>query len=284
MPAVLSAVPPGRVVALLRGAGYCVEAVLLVSRYRLGRLLVVPAGATLASFAALTAWAALWLWPRAQAAWAGPTAWHGVAPQTWVWLRLAAMVVMAPMAIALAAVVALAAGQLIASPATWLLSQRADEVATGTAPRRVGPMAWLEAALTALGDAAMSLFYLPLANLALVVLWLVPGLGGLAVVGSAALLVAHVGMAPALARRGLSFRARWQFIGRNLDRCLGLGGVLVACAWIPGLNLLVLPIATVAGTLLCADLLPAEAPPQLPAGDLDGGAARPDAALAPTDR
>ena len=60
----------------------------------------------------------------------------------------------------------------------------------------------------------------------------------------------------ALDRRGVSFRARRDWLLGNLSLMLGFGGVAFVACLVPGLNLLLMPAQVTAGTLLVARRAP----------------------------
>jgi len=60
----------------------------------------------------------------------------------------------------------------------------------------------------------------------------------------------------ALDRRGVSFRARRDWLLDNLSLMFGFGGVAFVACLVPGLNLLVMPAQVTAGTLLVARRTP----------------------------
>jgi CysZ protein len=89
---------------------------------------------------------------------------------------------------------------------------------------------------------------------ALLLLTLLPGVGHLCWVLGTWLLLAYNFSAFTLDRRGWAFRTQWRVLRSEGMATLGLGAALFLLLALPGVGLLLLPIATVAGTLLVRDI------------------------------
>lgn len=166
------------------------------------------------------------------------------------------------------AVVASFAANVLASPFHEMLSERVEREATGA--RDAGPSSWS----VLLVDAASSVLH----SLGAVVLWLsvscpVGALDVIPVVGPVlsvvlgaivtAFFVARELLDAPLSRRRWSFRAKLDFCWAHLAETEGMGAMTAVLLAVPGLNLLVLPMAVTGATLLTVELL-GEEPDQDP--------------------
>ena len=72
--------------------------------------------------------------------------------------------------------------------------------------------------------------------------------------GFSALLLAHEFMGLPLTRQLVSYRERWSHVWRHKWLAVGMGTSTMLLLAIPGINLVLLPLASVGGTLMYCDL------------------------------
>ena len=241
----------------LRGVTYPFVAVFFMQRHRLWRWAILPVLINIALLTALCMWAWLSAWPALQGV--GQyfetmgadgevmrSAIHG--------MMLVAWVLIFPVALFFAGAVVLLAGQCVASPFLELLSEHVEAAALGAEAPAVGWRRWRRMLAVALVDTLGGLAYLMATAVPLFFLSFIPVLGALASVAAGAMLVAQQFVGLPLARQLISYGDRWRMVIRHRWFCLGFGTAAVGMLAMPGVNLLLLPLATVAGTLLYCDL------------------------------
>lgn len=187
----------------------------------------------------------------------------GITGQQWYWHVLYYLV------IAIAAVLLLgvfffffrAVASAIASPFNDILSEKTEQIATGTF------MDTPFSVIQVFKDAGRSIAhsfkilgaYLCLLIL-LLLLFLIPGIGAplytAAMVLLSSYMLAYEYLSYPMDRRRLSFRQKRAFLRSNLRSSLGFGLGNLALQSIPGLNLLMIPAAVIGGTLLYLELVP----------------------------
>jgi CysZ protein len=171
------------------------------------------------------------------------------------WLIPLFRFVAAILLLAASGVVLLLVGQLFASPFLDMLSERVESTVLGTQryPFSIGRL--FRAIIVAFSDLVWSLLYIVAAN---VPIWLLGFL--LAPVSSVlsflfnALVLAQEFVGLSLARQLVGFRRRWSLIWRNRWLTAGFGSATMLLLLVPGLNLVLLPLAAVGGTLLYCDM------------------------------
>jgi CysZ protein len=161
--------------------------------------------------------------------------------------------IVVPLILVLSLVVVLLVGQLLASPFLDLLSEQVECAVMGTSAAPAGVRRTLAALALAAADCVWAVLYLGMAYVPLLILSLVPGLGAGISLVAGALLVAQQFLGLVLSRQLISYRARWACVLGNRWSALGFGLMVTLMLAVPGINLLLLPLATVGGTLLtCA--------------------------------
>lgn len=219
----------------------------------------------------------LWPWIAVPAALMGVGI-TGVAWWVWTWTPAAFAAVLPPpdngllfalywgmigyvmlVLFAAGAVVAWAASTLLATPFYDVLAERVEAELLDQEPPRLT----LEVAL---GDAARSIAHTLLggalfavASTMIGLLAMVPVVDMLvpfAELALTALFVARELLDFPLSRRRLSFQAKLVFLWAHLGPFAGLGAIATALLWVPLLNLVVMPAAVVAATLLVVRLEP----------------------------
>lgn len=158
-----------------------------------------------------------------------------------------------PIVFVAGAVLVLLLGQLVASPFLDVLSERVECIVMRMETQ---PTSWrrtFEAIFLSLSDCVWGFVYLGLLYIPLLLLGFVPGIGAIVSFVVGAFVLAQEFMGAVLSRHLVSYRARWQLVLRNRWSALGFGGMIMVLFVLPGVNLLVLPLVCVAGTLLiCA--------------------------------
>ena len=149
-------------------------------------------------------------------------------------------------------------GQAIASPFLDLLSERVEAEQLGGANAPMNATRLVRVVRVSVTDLVGGLTILILVQLPLFAVGLVPIVGTIpATVGGVALnalLFAHEFVGLSYARRLVSYGGRWRVVRANLAVCLGFGLATLLMLLVPLVNLVLLPIAAVGGTLLFCDL------------------------------
>jgi CysZ protein len=239
--------------ALLRGVGYPLEALGFIGRHRLWGLCLAAIAVNVLVFGALVGvglylvvpWAEAWV-----ASWAAE--WARALLVVLVWLVLLVL------AVGVASVILLLVGQAIASPFLDVLSERAEKIVTGREGPKLGLGTVARSIRVALGDLFWGLVYYVAVNVPLLLLGLIPVIGTVpAAVASflfSAMLLAQEFVGLPLTRQHVGYRGRWSFVLAHRAAAIGFGAAAMLLLIVPGLNLVLLPIATVGGTLLYCDL------------------------------
>jgi len=275
--------PAGTVRAFLAGVGYPRRAFrLILSDGTLLRYAVLPFVINLAVFGlaifAFGYWfGELWQFASAWTEITRPEAWYWV-PLYWLlalvrWLIAALLVVVAILILWFSFTLL---GNIIASPFNELLSAAVERrLGSGGGQAEDGGWRALVGEMgRALSDETRKMAFFLLVQAALLPLNLIPLAGTLAYtalsLGFGALFVALEFTDYPMARRRIPFADRRRAVWRHRAVMSGFGGSLFLTFLVPGLNLLLLPVGVVAGTLLYLDLVPSGpgsgAPPGAPAG------------------
>ncbi len=150
-------------------------------------------------------------------------------------------------------------GQAVASPFLDALSQKVETIEIASVEAPLTTSAVLRSLWIALNDLFWGLIVLTLTHIPLFLVGLVPGIGTIVTgIGSflvTSWLLAHEFVGLPLSRREMSYWGRWNVVWRYRWRTLGLGAAAALLLWVPGVNLVLLPLATVGGTLLFCELV-----------------------------
>ena len=188
-------------------------------------------------------------------AWAGESAFLGVLVEVLTW---ALWIVAMPALLMLNFLVLVLVGQAVASPFLDQLSEQVETRVLGLEPLPLTLARTLKGVSVALGDLVWGVVLLVVVNVPLLLLGLVPVLGtvaaGVLSFSFSALLLAHEFMGLPLTRQLVSYRERWSHLWKHKWLGLGMGTSVMAMLAIPGLNLVLLPLAAVGGTLMYCDL------------------------------
>ncbi|MDP3938174.1 MAG: EI24 domain-containing protein [Deltaproteobacteria bacterium] len=268
------ALPAKPISAFLEGIGYTRRAFRLIRGDRaLLRYAVLPFLINLAVFGLAIAAFVYWfgdLWHLASA-WtesARPEAWYWL-PLYWLlamvrWLIAAVLVVVAVLILWISFTLV---GNVIAAPFNKLLSA-ATERSLGSVEEAGAEGGWralLGEMARALSDETRKMGFFLLIQAALLPLNLVPLVGTIAYatlsLGFGALFVALEFTDYPMARRRIPFAERRRTVWRHRAVMSGFGGSLFLTFLVPGLNLLLLPLGVVGGTILYLDVAGAAPPP-----------------------
>lgn len=161
--------------------------------------------------------------------------------------------------LALSGVLLLLVGQAVASPFLDALSEKVECIVTGVEPEAGSVSRTVAAVAVAVGDLVWGLLYfitmqVPLLLMSVVVPVVGTGLAAVLEFCLTALLLAQEFVGLSMARHLVSYRGRWRAVWRNKSVSLGFGCTCMALLVVPGLNLVLLPLASVGGTLLYCDL------------------------------
>jgi len=174
-------------------------------------------------------------------------------------------VLLFPASLALGFLTLVLVGQAVASPFLDTLSQKVEikEIATPETPLSAGSVA--RSVAIALADLFWGILVLAVTHIPLFMIGLIPGLGttvaGLGSFFVTNWLLAHEFVGLPLSRREVGYWARWRLVSQYRWRTLGLGAAAAMLLWIPGINIVLLPLATVGGTLLFCELAESRASP-----------------------
>ncbi|MEL6544213.1 MAG: EI24 domain-containing protein, partial [Myxococcota bacterium] len=255
--------PTGRVGGFVRGLSYPLEGFAFIREHRLWGLAAVSIAVNVVLFAVVLGLAVTVAIPYVQElnAYLGTWSSEGTLSAL-VWLvAIVSYVIWAllfVLILGVSSVFVLLVGQAVASPFLDMLSEKVENIVIGTPEQPFTASIVIRSVLLALGDLFWGLVFLAAIQLPIFVLSLT-GVGALpaSVMSFAfsALLLAVEFVGLALTRRFLSYRERWRVIWDNKWLSLGFGSSAMLLLLIPGLNLILLPLAAVGGTLAYCDLL-----------------------------
>jgi CysZ protein len=279
--------PTGLVAQVFRGFNYPLEGLATMRQHRLWRLAAVPIAVNIVLFVLLVGLTLYVLVPWIQEAEAALTP----ATTTGIWATVVAglakvavwaMWILAPVAVlVINAFLLVFVGQAVASPFLDLLSERVEVLTLGIAPAPTTASRVARSISIGIADVIWGVLLIVAVNLPLLLLNLVPVVGSAisAVLGFGfnALLLAVVFTGLPLTRYFISYPGRWHAVWHNKWLALGLGAGIMILMIVPLVNLVLLPLAAVGGTLCYCDLraqsrLDVALPPLAPnAGKRAGG-------------
>ncbi|MBI4509357.1 MAG: EI24 domain-containing protein [Deltaproteobacteria bacterium] len=147
---------------------------------------------------------------------------------------------------------------LVASPVSELLSEKVEEIVTGSAPppfslRRLAR----DLMRTLAHESRKILHYLWWACVLFACGVFLPGVGVLVQVAGGAILTArfsaHDALDATMSRKGWSYARKQEFLKLHRARALGLGGGVALLSALPILNAIAIPLGAIGGTLLFLD-------------------------------
>lgn len=244
----------------LRGASYPWRALAFLRRHNIWRLALAPIAVNLFLLGAVVYGGIELVWPwmhqlgaRLQS-YAADADVVRMAVTLLIWCL---WILLVPLIVIGSCTVVLLLGQMVAGPFLEILSERVECLALGRVETPFGLKRFIESVFLGLGDAMWSLVYLVAIYLPLPLLGLIPVVGAAASLYFGALLLTQEFLGPPLARHMVSYRARWSLLMRHKSLAFGFGCGTMLLVAIPGINLLMLPVACVGGTLLYCDMFTA---------------------------
>lgn len=241
----------------MRGLCYPAVALKFLHRHRLWPWVILPVLINGIIFFAVAMGVWLGLWPvflRVAAYFQAMAADGEVIRSAITFLRVALWVAVFPVGCIAAAAFILLCGQCIASPFLDLLSERVECAALASALPSMGWRQFGRASLVAIRDLIWGCFYATVMAVPLFFLTFIPGAGPVAAGCIGAMLLAQQFIGLPLARRWVPYSTRWRIVLRHRWLCLGFGTVVMSMFAVPGLNLILLPVASAAGTLVYCDI------------------------------
>ncbi len=149
-------------------------------------------------------------------------------------------------------------GQAIASPFLDILSERVEYIVLGTPEEPLTAKLVMRALIFGITDLVWSIIYLLAFQIPILMLGLIPGVGTIPAsilsFSVTALLLSQEFVGLPLTRKWVGYRRRWTMIWQNKWLTLGFGSTAMLVLLVPFVNLLLLPLASVGGTLLYCDL------------------------------
>ena len=253
------ALPKGIVKQFLKGLYYPLDAILMLFRENLWRLALIPIAVNLVLMGLILAAILFWLGPYLNQLDVflntlnlGPyLAWFAGFLSSLMW------VISAVVSFLLSGVFVYLIGQAVASPFLDILGERVEKIVLGVDEVPVGLRAMGRSVLMAFSDLFWSIFVWVILHIPLLLIALLPLIGapiwstGSFVVSAFIVAVDFAGLP--MARRLVPFRKRFVILWRLRWLSLGLGTALFILLFIPGVNLLALPVAAIAGSLCYCD-------------------------------
>ncbi|MEO1171493.1 MAG: EI24 domain-containing protein [Myxococcota bacterium] len=254
--------PNGSIARLIRGLSYPLEGLRFINQHGLWGMAAVSIGINVVLFLALVAVA--WWSVSPYVSWMdqGLSAWASgfemqvivvfAALMVWViWILFAVL------ALGASSIVLLLIGQAAASPFLDMLSERVENIVLGTPEQPFTVSIITRSILLSLSDLFWGLVYLAAFNIpvflvSLTAVGAVPASIASFAFSSLLLAVEFIGLP--MTRRFVSYRDRWSLIWDSKGLALGFGASSMLLLLVPGLNLILLPLAAVGGTLAFCDL------------------------------
>lgn len=253
--------PKNFIADTVRGFVYPLEAIPFISKNRLWPLTVVAIAVNAVLLVALCV-ATIFLivpWLDDLDTWL-----QRASDTTWVQSLLGALswliwIIAIPLALAANALLLVLIGQAVASPFLDKLSERTEEIVLGRTAPGFSVGGTVKSVVMALSDLVWSIILLAVVNLPIMlVAFLLPvvgtAIGAAASFAFTALLLSQEFMTMPLARQLVPFRQRFGYVWRNKWLAFGFGVSAMGIMLVPGLNIVLLPLAACGGTLACCDL------------------------------
>lgn len=249
------------VAEVFRGLRYPFEGLAFIRRHRLWGMAVVPIIVNVVLFIILltvTIWIAV-PWLDRLEAWMTPNAtsselFRGImSVVSWIiWVAAVLLVIIVD------SILLLLLGQAVASPFLDLLSEKVEVIVLGTEPEPTTVARTIRSVVVACADVIWSLTFWLLVNLPILLINFVPVIGtAVAAILSfcfTALLLTQEFAGLTMARQLVSYPGRFRVVWRNRWLSLGFGSTAMLMVMVPVINLVLLPLAAVGGTLLYCDL------------------------------
>jgi len=243
------------------GLGYPLKAFRFMREHSLWGMATAAIVVNVVLLAAVMVFSFSMIIPWMQGSAAGMVAWAGASG---FWLGLVNVltwllwVLVVPATVGLSFVVLVLVGQAVASPFLDTLSEEVESLVLGIPTTPMTGKRMVQDVAVAVGDLIGGLVLLVGVNVPIFVFSLIPGvgtaIGPVLSFGFTALLLAHEFMGLSMARKLVSYRNRWKAVWENRWSALGLGTSTGILLLVPVVNLVLLPLAAVGGTLLYCDL------------------------------
>ena len=255
----MEALPKGFLRQFIKGLYYPLDAMVFLFREKLWRLALVPIVINVVLMGLIVATLLFWLGPYLSdldtymnTMKLGPLlAWFAGFLSSLLWL-LSALV-----SFLLSGLFVYLVGQAVASPFLDLIAERVEKIVLGVEEVPGGMRAMGRSVVMAFSDLFWSIFIWLVLHIPLLLIALLPLIGApIWSVGSflvSAFIVAVDFAGISMARRLVPFRKRFVTLWRLRWLSLGLGTALFVLLFIPGVNILALPVAAIAGTLCYCD-------------------------------
>jgi CysZ protein len=248
----------------LRGLYYPIEGLGFIRQHRLWGMAAIPTIVNILLFVIVVA-VTLWLvvpWLTGLESTLQPASSEGIwASLLGVLAKVLTVVlwILVPLAILIiGAGIIVLVGQAVASPFLDLLSEKVETIVLGTEPAPATVARTVRSIVVACADVVWTLVFFLAVNIPLLLINFIPVLGAVLNAalsfGFAALLLSQEFVGLSLARQLVSYPARWRVVWANRWEGLGFGCTTMLLLLVPGLNLILLPLASVGGTLLYCDL------------------------------
>lgn len=254
--------PSGALARLVRGLAYPLEGLRFINAHGLWRMAAVSIGINVVLFVGLLG--LIWGFVSPYAAWLSSSlaGWADGFEMQVIVLFAALMVwviwlVVAVLALGVSSIVLLLIGQAVASPFLDMLSERVENIVLGTPEQPFNVAVVSRSIVLSLSDLFWGLVYLiafniPVFLVSLTAVGAVPASIASFVFSSLLLAVEFIGLS--MSRRFIPYRERWAAMWDNKGVALGFGASSMLLLLVPGLNLILLPLAAVGGTLAFCDL------------------------------
>ncbi len=256
--------PDGKIRQFTHGFGYFRRALRFIDTHKLWGPCVWPIIIDLFLCVVLVAFALVWADNLRDLIWAKPVGegfWEGLKLVLWHALHVLFIILF----ILLTAIIFAMLGSVIASPFLDVLSERVERIVgkTDVVEPRFFRSLWYS-----IKDLFKILAFYAVIIGPLLFLNLVPFVGGIfyTLLSSsfAWLMLSMDFLSFPLNRRLIPFKVKWRFVWTNKWLCFGFGCNVFLLLFVPFLNLLLIPLAAVGGTLFFADLVVAGRIPREP--------------------
>jgi CysZ protein len=253
--------PSSSFALFLRGLTYPLEGLRFLSEHKLWSMAAAAILVNVALLVAMIGLASVYLVPMIQG-WVAAMALWAAGSTVLGWLAgffsFLLWCLVGPVALVLGFLVLMLVGQTVASPFLDSLSEKVESLVVGTPVHPLTMTRVIKDVVIAFGDLVGGLLFIVAVNFPLFLVGLIPGVGAIAAsIPSfcfSAWLLAQEFMGLSLVRKFVGYGDRWRAVWSNKAITLGFGATTTLLLFVPGLNLVLLPMAAVGGTLMYCDL------------------------------
>lgn len=253
----LKQLPTGKVGQLFRGLAYPFRGLSFISRHNLWGPCLWPIVINVLLFAALITLTVLYADDLRDLIWAKPMgeAWYDSLLRG-LWHALHVLLLLLMLLVDVLAFALL--GTVIAGPFLDVLSERTERILGIPMRGNGGVRAAVRSVSFALSDLVLILAFYVAVMLPLLLINIIPLVGSVVYAvlstGFAMLMLALEFSSMPLNRRLVPFSAKWRTIWANKWLALGFGAAVFGVLFVPVLNMVLIPLAGVGGTLFFAEL------------------------------